>query len=347
MELAKHYENKEWNFREEAIKYCHLDCKSLFEVLTKFNELLFNQFQVNVHKPLTLPALAMRIYKTHFMPENTIHKLSGEVERDIPTAYGENLTPPVGGAVDVYTPHNLDFVTGKAQPLYYYDYNSLFPSCMGREKFCVGKPISFEGNIRLIEPGARGFFYCNIDCPLYINKPILQRRIKTSEGTRTIAGVGSWTGWVSSIEMDNALKYGYKFEILKGYKFEEQVIFKGYVETMYDLRLKYPKSDPMNFNAKLLMNSLYGRFGMHSNQAIVEIFNTQLENDQRALKDILDKYGEFIQDQITIDNFELIMRPSNNYDRDDSFDTFHSPDVNISIASDIPGLVEIRVRYLK
>lgn len=31
---------------------------------------------------------------------------------------------------------------------------------------------------------------------------------------------------------------------------------------MYNLRLLYPKSNPMNLIAKLLMNSLYGRFGM-------------------------------------------------------------------------------------
>ena len=31
---------------------------------------------------------------------------------------------------------------------------------------------------------------------------------------------------------------------------------------MYELRLQYPKSDPMNLIAKLLMNSLYGRFDM-------------------------------------------------------------------------------------
>jgi hypothetical protein len=33
--------NKEWNFREEAIKYCSIDYVSLFQILTKFNHLIF------------------------------------------------------------------------------------------------------------------------------------------------------------------------------------------------------------------------------------------------------------------------------------------------------------------
>jgi len=58
----------------------------------------------------------------------------------------------------------------------------------------VGKPIAFLGNIRKIEPDAYGFFYCKITSPEYLEHPILQRRIKTSNGKRTIAGLGSWQG---------------------------------------------------------------------------------------------------------------------------------------------------------
>jgi len=76
-----------WNFRDEAIKYCQLDCKCLHEVLIKFNELIFNYFKVNINKSITLPALAMRIYKSQFMPDNTIYQLLGKVEQDIRESY--------------------------------------------------------------------------------------------------------------------------------------------------------------------------------------------------------------------------------------------------------------------
>ncbi|OAX30509.1 hypothetical protein K503DRAFT_675469, partial [Rhizopogon vinicolor AM-OR11-026] len=57
-----------------------------------------------------------------------------------------------------------------------------------------------------------GFFYCKISSPAKLNEPILQRRIKTSEGIRTIAGLGTWEGWIFSEEMKiTAERFGYKF----------------------------------------------------------------------------------------------------------------------------------------
>jgi hypothetical protein len=39
--LLKEYSNIEWNFRDEAIKYCKLDCQALHQILVKFNELIY------------------------------------------------------------------------------------------------------------------------------------------------------------------------------------------------------------------------------------------------------------------------------------------------------------------
>ena len=71
---------------------------------------------------------------------------------------------------------------------------------------------------------------------------------------------------IYSEEMRNAIKYGYKFNIIRGYYFEKQEnIFKKYIKELYQLRLTYDKDNPLNFIAKILMNSLYGRFGMNDN----------------------------------------------------------------------------------
>lgn len=40
-EYKELYKGKIWNFKEEAIKYCFLDCISLFQILTEFNQLVF------------------------------------------------------------------------------------------------------------------------------------------------------------------------------------------------------------------------------------------------------------------------------------------------------------------
>jgi hypothetical protein len=210
--LIKKYTGLTWNFKDEAIKYCKLDCACLYQILNIFNELVYNKFKINIHSTLTLPALAMRIFKTHFMNENSIYQLAGRIERDIRESY-------TGGAVDVYKPHNKigSFFSNTYRKLYYYDVNSLYPTVMANGEMPIGQPIVFEGDIRAIESNAYGFFYCEITSPDNLEHPILQRKIETSEGIRTIAGLGTWKGWISSIEMDNAIKKGYTFKILKGY----------------------------------------------------------------------------------------------------------------------------------
>jgi hypothetical protein len=72
-----------WSFQLEAIKYCNLDCISLHEILTIFNKEFFTRFSINIHSALTAPALSMRLFKTHFMPEKTICKIPSDIEKII------------------------------------------------------------------------------------------------------------------------------------------------------------------------------------------------------------------------------------------------------------------------
>lgn len=63
--------------------------------------------------------------------------------------------------------------------------------------------------------------------------------------------------------MFNAEKYGYTFNILRGYLFNKQIIFKEYIESLYEIKQSVHKSNPMYLISKLLQNSLYGRFGLN------------------------------------------------------------------------------------
>jgi len=344
--LLKEFKGKTWNFEVEAIKYCKLDCKCLHEVLSTFNTLIFKHFNVNIHVPLTLPALAMRIYKSQYMPKDTIYQLLGSIEQDIRNSY-------TGGAVDVYIPHNritslLEKGRALFNKLFYYDVNSLYPFVMANTPIPVGKPFAFEGDIRNIEPDAFGFFYCKITSPSYLEHPILQRRVKTVEGIRTVAGLGTWTGWIFSGEMDNAIKFGYTFDILRGYQFEKGYIYKDYVNKMYNLRLQYEKGHPMNLIAKLLLNSLYGKFGMKSESTIVEIFNTSNESELDLFKEMLEVFGTGIQDFIKIDNHYITIRNNiTGYKYNADEELYHGVDVNVAIASAITAGARMWMSILK
>jgi hypothetical protein len=201
-EYLNSFRYKIWNFREEAIKYCELDCISLFQVLSKFNELIFNKFGLNVTNYPTLPSLAMNLFLSKYLKKDTIHMLTGEVSRDIRMGY-------TGGAVDVYIPKN-----NPGELVYAYDVNALYPFVMRENAYPVGPPTYFTGDITKVNPNAFGFFYCKIIAPSYLHHPILQTTVETKEGTRNLAPLGNWEGMYFSEELYNAQKYGYKFEIL-------------------------------------------------------------------------------------------------------------------------------------
>ena len=241
------YKNKIWNFKEESVKYCNIDCISLFQILDKFNQLIFNKFKLNIVNYPTLPSLAFGLFRTHYLKKDSIHMLSGKLADDIRSGY-------TGGAVDMYIPNGTN--------IHVYDVNSLYPFVMRDKKMPIGTHTYFQGNILKVDPNAFGFFYCKIKAPDNLKHPILQTHLKTKNGLRTVAPLGTWEGMYFSEELYNAEKFGYKFDILWGYTFDKDFIFKDYINDLYNLRLSYPKTDTMNMTAKLLLNSLYGRFGM-------------------------------------------------------------------------------------
>ena len=219
---------------------------------------------------------------------------------------------------------------------------------MATDYMPIGSPIAFEGDIRKIDPNAFGFFYCKITSKEFMQHPILQRRIKTPNGIRTIAGLGSWSDWICSSELDNAMKFGYKFEIIKGYEFETGDIFSDYINKMYNLRLEYPKGSAMNLIAKLLMNSLYGKLGMKDEITRIEILDNKTIEDKEYISSIFDLYTTNIVDHVDLGDFVIIIRndvADINYNEKDDY--YHGTEVNIAIASAITAGARIFMSAFK
>ena len=100
--------------------------------------------------------------------------------------------------------------------------------------------------------------------------------------------------------------------------------------------MKYPSGHPLNLIAKLLLNSLYGKFGMKPQKSLIEMYDINNANDKQRLQSVLDNYGESLQDYIKLDNHYIIIRHDlANYQYDESKDLYHGLDVNIGIAAAI------------
>ena len=176
-EYTKLYNNK-WSLKEETIKYCNQDCISLYQIIYKFNESIFNQFSMNIHKFPTLPSLAFGIYRAHYLNDYPIPLLSGQIFNDISKSF-------TGGSTDMFKPFGKN--------LFSYDVNSLYPYVMNNFDMPVGKMKFFEGDILKIDPKAFGFFECKVIAPNNLKHPILQTKLDTGNGIRTISPLGKWT----------------------------------------------------------------------------------------------------------------------------------------------------------
>ena len=201
-----HYKmnNFDWNLKQISIDYCKKDCISLHQVLTKFSNLIWDKYNINITKFPTLTSLTFNIYRTHFLGNNKIPMLAGKFYTDLKMAY-------TGGATDMFIPTNLlknnisDLQVSILSKvfknawksiciLYYYDVNSLYPYIMSQFEMPCGKIVYFEGNIynpdlvinNIIPQGVLGFYYCKVKAPLSLLHPIIQLRVDHS----TIAPVG-------------------------------------------------------------------------------------------------------------------------------------------------------------
>jgi len=242
-----------WNFKKEAIKYCQQDSIILFKVLQAFALLIWSKFNLNINDYPTIPSLAFAIFRKNFMSEGSIAILKGKIQKAIQIGY-------TGGSTDMFIPQ-FNVLNKTEKKLYAYDINSLYPFVMANNDFPIGDPSYIEiGENKNLEAHLSlfGHFFAKVTAPDNLLHPILQLHYNN----RTMSPIGTFSGWFFSEELKNSLKFGYKIKVLRGYQFFRGNIFKGWVDDQYKLRTSYPKSHPMNYIGKILLNSLYGRFGM-------------------------------------------------------------------------------------
>lgn len=151
-----------------------------------------------------------------------------------------------------------------------------------------------------------GFIEAYVVCPKNISHPFLPYREKN--GT-LLFPTGKFLGVFYSEELKFARDLGYEIIPLRGYLFEKKSSpFSSFISSLYESRFEAKKAGDaaMTYIYKILMNSLYGRFGM--NPESTEICNQQkyselmkMDNFQSAEKLSDDNY---IVNCTTVDDTE-------------------------------------------
>ncbi|OVA05070.1 DNA-directed DNA polymerase [Macleaya cordata] len=269
------------------------DIRLLGGVMLKAQDIYWRKFKVDFKSCLTLSSLALTIFRMRYYDPNSwpIHIPSRNEDTFIRRGY-------YGGHADVYKPIGIN--------LYIYDANSLYPYVMKSFPMPGGVPVWHDNLEGKDISELFGFIEACVVCPTTMTRPFLPYRDKKT-GT-LLFPTGEFVGVYFSAELEYAQKLGYKIQPLRGYFFENNNTspFDSFVEYLYESRQQAKKSGDkaMAYVYKLIMNSLYGRFGINPESTITEICERKRYDILlHSVKKLV--YGEKLSDKYLMVNYKI------------------------------------------
>lgn len=142
---------------------------------------------------------------------------------------------------------------------YYLDINSMYPAVM-KTNYYPCKYINYELNVSLIKLNIYLKKFCIIAKVLIdTKKPIIPTRING----KVVFPVGKFNAVLATPELKLALKENAVKKVLSIAIYQKEKIFTEYVDFFYNQRLKAKEDNNEAYILffKLLLNSLYGKFG--------------------------------------------------------------------------------------
>lgn len=248
--------------KESLLDYMKQDILLLGGVMQNAQEIYWKLYQLDIESKITLSSLALSIFRLRYYNDKKfpIHIPNKNEDSFIRKAY-------YGGHTDTYIPYGED--------LYYYDINSLYPFVMKEFPMPGGVPV-WNGNLKDKNLDSMfGFIKAYVVCPKTIKKPFLPYRDKN--GT-LIFPTGEFLGVYYSEELKYAVGIGYKVIPISGYLFErKESPFKDFVSSLFSSRLEARKegNEALSYVYKILMNSLYGRFGINPKSTTTVVCNSK------------------------------------------------------------------------
>jgi len=192
---------------------------------------------------LTISQIAMNYFRTGY--------LSHEVHNNFRF---DNLVRETyhGGRVEIFN-FNID----PEKTAYLFDINSMYPYVMKENPYPIGK---YEKTYKH-DPDSLGI--CKVVAKDMSNIPFMCETI--SHETMFLAGKKEM--WITTALYESMKEQGQEIEFKYGYETNKvEYIFEDFIKDLFSRRLKAKEQNDevWNFTYKLLMNSLYGKFGQRT-----------------------------------------------------------------------------------
>lgn len=226
-----------WAEMGELKTYNERDCVILYKAIEQFEDVLM---QIGGQLQMTIASCAMHLFRRVYLQD------------DIRTNAAVN-----GWARLAYTSSRVEVFQTRCHTAQYYDLNSSFPfamtfPCPGNVK----KGGLKDGKLPKDRQGSIFIADCEIEVPPMYLPPLPYRY----DG-RVFFPIGSWRSWFSGIDLELLERRGGRIlKVHQSIEFEQQLYLRDYALDIY-ARRKASKTPFEKLTYKLLMNSLYGKFG--------------------------------------------------------------------------------------
>jgi hypothetical protein len=150
-----------------------------------------------------------------------------------------------------------------------YDVNSLYPYVMFNNEFPISKPKTIHNPTKQMIKEYCGITECTIVAPEKLYLPVLPYKLKLGGHNKLVFPLGKFNGYWDNLQLQKAMEIGYKVIPKKMMVFETDYIFKDYVNNFYKLKQNSQSGTPSYILAKLMLNSLYGKFAQNQDSEMV------------------------------------------------------------------------------
>ena len=240
-------------YKLDTVKsYLNADLIGLYQVIQKFSDWPIIK---KVGRMPTIASQALASFK-YFLTVS-INDMTPSQEQEIRKGY-------YGGRTEIFKMY--------AEYLNCYDVNSLYPYVMRQNIFPISRALCFK---KKYIKGKLGYYHVDVMVPnIYDIPPIPYKREKRykSDFSPLLFPVGCFKTYLTSFDIDFIKKNFPKIRIrvISGMYWEESTaIFAEFIDYFNDIKVKSEKGSADYIIAKLLMNSLYGKFATKRDQQVL------------------------------------------------------------------------------
>lgn len=251
--------------------YLKNDVYGLYEVLMKFKKLIMEN---NGQMGMTIASTSLKTFQTGYL-QKKICMTNRESNDEMKKGY-------YGGRTEIF---RLFLPEDKYRC---YDVNSLYPYVMFNNDFPISKPKTIHNPTKTMIKELCGITECAIVTPKKMYLPVLPYKLNIGGHNKLVFPLGKFNGHWDNLQLKKAMEIGYRVFPKKMMVFETDYIFKDYVKTFYKLKQNSKVNTPNYVLAKLMLNSLYGKFAQSQDSEMVVKINNPKDLLNLEIVDVVD-----------------------------------------------------------